>query len=180
MQKYLRLITIYRVAARYRLGELLEGIPQAKWLILLLKMPGMSSPEIAALSRGMRLRLALQELGPIFIKFGQLLSTRRDMVPADLADELALLQDNVAPFDGVVAQRLIENALGYPLTEKFSAFSVTPLASASVAQVHTATLATGEDVVIKVIRPGIETIIADDVLLLHNIARLVEARYEGS
>ncbi len=180
MQKYLRLLTIYRVAARYRLGELLQAVPQAKWLVLLLQLPGTSTPEIAALSRGTRLRLALQELGPIFIKFGQLLSTRRDMVPADLADQLALLQDNVAPFDGALAQRLIETALGYPLLEKFSAFSVTPLASASVAQVHTATLISGEDVVIKVIRPGIEAIITDDVALLHSIAALVEARYDDS
>jgi ubiquinone biosynthesis protein len=179
MQKYQRLFTIYRVAARYRLGELLQAVPQAKWLVLLLKLPGTSSPAIASLSRGMRLRLALQELGPIFIKFGQLLSTRRDLVPADLADELALLQDNVAPFDGAMAQQLIETALGYPLVEKFSAFSVTPLASASVAQVHTATLTSGEDVVIKVIRPGIELIIADDVALLHRIAELVELRVEG-
>ncbi|MES2625018.1 MAG: ubiquinone biosynthesis regulatory protein kinase UbiB [Pseudomonadota bacterium] len=180
MQKYLRLLTIYRVAARYQLGELLQPVPQAKWLVLLLKLPGNNHPEISALSRGMRLRLALQELGPIFIKFGQLLSTRRDMLPADLADELALLQDKVAPFDGVLAQQLIETALGYPLTEKFSAFSVTPLASASVAQVHTATLISGEDVVIKVIRPGIDRIIADDVALLRSIASVVEARYEGS
>lgn len=180
MQKYRRLLTIYRVAARYRLGELLQAVPQAKWLVLLLKLPGTSSPEIAALGRGMRLRLALQELGPIFIKFGQLLSTRRDLVPADLADELALLQDNVAPFDGAVAQQLIEAALGYPLMQKFSAFSVTPLASASVAQVHTATLSSGEDVVIKVIRPGIELIIADDLVLLHSIAGLIETRYEDS
>jgi ubiquinone biosynthesis protein len=180
MQKYLRLFTIYRVAARYRLGELLQSVPQAKWLVLLLGLPGTSSPEVANLSRGIRLRLALEELGPIFIKFGQLLSTRRDMMPADLADELALLQDKVAPFDGLQAKALIEMALGYPLEEKFSAFSVVPLASASVAQVHTATLATGEDVVIKVIRPGIQAIINDDIALLCSIADLVEARYAES
>jgi ubiquinone biosynthesis protein len=180
MQKYLRLFTIYRVAARYRLGELLQAVPQAKWLVLLLKLRTPGSPEIANLSRGTRLRLALEELGPIFIKFGQLLSTRRDLMPADLADELALLQDKVAPFDGSKAQALIEAALGYPLSEKFSAFSVVPLASASVAQVHTATLISGEDVVIKVIRPGIEAIINDDIALLRSIADLVEARYEQS
>lgn len=179
MQKYLRLFRIYRVAGRYRLGELLVAVPHAKWLILLLQIGASTHPDIAALSRGTRLRLALQELGPIFVKFGQLLSTRRDLVPADLADELALLQDQVAPFDGQAAKVLIETALGYPLTEQFTEFSLTPLASASVAQVHTARLLSGEEVVIKVVRPGIELLIADDVALLHSIAELVENRIAG-
>jgi ubiquinone biosynthesis protein len=180
MQKSLRLLKIYRTAARYRLGELLPSVPGARWLAVLLGLPVVTRSEVAYLSRAVRLRLALEELGPIFIKFGQLLSTRRDLVPMDLADELALLQDKVAPFDGAEAKRLIESALGYPLTEKFSAFDITPLASASVAQVHTATLLSGEDVVIKVIRPDIDKIIADDVALLHSIAALIEARVEGS
>jgi len=178
MQKLLRLLRIYRVAGRYRLDELLNPLPQAKWLALLIRTGASTHPEIASFTRGKRLRLALEELGPIFIKFGQLLSTRRDMVPADLADELALLQDQVAPFDGAQAMQLIETALGYPLTERFSEFSVAPLASASVAQVHTARLHSGEEVVLKVIRPGIDRIIADDVALLHMIARLVEARFK--
>ncbi len=179
MQKSLRLLKIYRTAARYGLGELLEGVPGTRWLALLLALPVASRSELAQLSRAARLRLALEELGPIFIKFGQLLSTRRDMVPTDLADELALLQDRVAPFDGTEAKRLIESALGFPLTEKFSRFDITPLASASVAQVHTAHLHSGEEVVIKVIRPGIDSVIAADVALLHSIAALVDARIEG-
>ncbi len=177
MHKYLRLLKIYRVAARYRLGELLLSMPQARFLVLLLKLPFAAHPALATLSRGQRLRLALEELGPIFIKFGQLLSTRRDMVTVDLADELALLQDQVEPFDGLLAQQLIETALGHPIVDKFSAFSVIPLASASVAQVHTATLRSGEDVVIKVIRPGIDKIIASDMALLHHIAVLVDSRF---
>ncbi len=179
MRKSLRLLKIYRTAARYRLDELLAGVPGTRGLALLLALPVVSRSEVAQLSRAVRLRLALEELGPIFIKFGQLLSTRRDLVPSDLADELALLQDKVAPFDGIEAKRLIEAALGYPLTEKFSSFDIKPLASASVAQVHTARLLSGEDVVIKVIRPGINKIIADDVALLHSIAALVDARIEG-
>ncbi|MEY4640879.1 MAG: hypothetical protein RLZZ227_873 [Pseudomonadota bacterium] len=179
MQKYLRLLKIYRTAARYRLGELLVGMPGAALPIALLGLPVATRADVAHLSRAVRLRSALEELGPIFIKFGQLLSTRGDLVPADLALELALLQDKVAPFDGNEAKRLIEASLGFPLTEKFASFDITPLASASVAQVHTARLLTGEDVVIKVVRPGIDKIIADDVALLHSIAAFVEARIEG-
>jgi ubiquinone biosynthesis protein len=179
MQKSLRLLKIYRVAARYRLGELLEPLPQARWLRWLLNLPAGQHPDINKLDRGTRLRLALEELGPIFIKFGQLLSTRRDLVPNDIADALALLQDQVAPFDGVLARQLIETALGKPVAVLFRDFSLQPLASASVAQVHTAQLPTGEQVVIKVIRPGIEHIIRDDVALLHGIAAYVDDRIKG-
>jgi ubiquinone biosynthesis protein len=179
MRKSLRLLTIYRVAACYRLGDLLDSIPQARILRLLLVLPGAAHPQIATLSRGARLRLALEELGPIFIKFGQLLSTRRDLVPADLADELALLQDQVAPFDGALAIVLVEKALGKPLGATFAEFSPQPLASASVAQVHTARLHGGEDVVVKVVRPGIDLIIRDDVDLLHGIAAFVEDHVKG-
>jgi len=175
----LRLLTIYRVAARYRLADLLENIPQARGLRLLLAFPSPVHPAIASLSRGARLRLALEELGPIFVKFGQLLSTRRDLVPGDLADELALLQDQVAPFDGALARDLVETALGKPLAEVFAEFCLQPLASASVAQVHTARLHGGEDVVVKVVRPGIDRIIRDDVDLLHTIAAFVEDHVKG-
>jgi ubiquinone biosynthesis protein len=179
MQKLLRLFRIYRVAARYRLGELLRVVPHSGLLRLLLKLPSGSHPQMGSLTTGTRLRLALEELGPIFIKFGQLLSTRRDMVPAELADELALLQDRVAPFNSQQAREIIETALGYRIEERFREFSTDPLASASVAQVHTAKLLTGEEVVIKVIRPGIAEIIRDDVALLHSIAELIESRVEG-
>jgi ubiquinone biosynthesis protein len=179
MRRPLRLLTIYRVALRYRLADLFDGIPQTRGLRLLLTLPGAAHPEAAILSRGARLRLALEELGPIFIKFGQLLSTRRDLVPADLADELALLQDQVAPFDSALARDLIEKALGNSISTTFAEFSAQPLASASVAQVHTARLHSGEDVVVKVVRPGIDRIIQDDVALLHGIAALVEDHVKG-
>ena len=174
MTRFLRLLKIYRVANRYRLGELFDSLEQAQLLSMLLGLPLPAVPNIDTLSRGKRLRLALQELGPIFIKFGQLLSTRRDMVPEDIADELAILQDNVAPFPEQQAIALIEKALNDSIENLFAEFSSTPLASASVAQVHTATLKTGEDVVVKVIRPGIEKIIIQDIALLKSIAAFVE------
>ena len=179
MQQYRRLFTIYRTVVRYRLGDLLEGVPHAGALRAILALPLGGVDGVATMPRGKRLRLAMESLGPIFIKFGQLLSTRRDLVPLDIADELTLLQDRVAPFSGELALQLVEKALGKPLSEVFLQVESNPLASASVAQVHTARLLTGEDVVIKVIRPGIDRIIADDVALLHGIAALVDSRIEG-
>ena len=165
---------IYRVANRYRLGELLRNFDQARGLSLLLSLPLPAARDIDTLNRGQRLRLALEALGPIFIKFGQLLSTRRDMVPEDIADELAVLQDNVPPFGEEEAAALVEEALGATLDELFADFTSTPLASASIAQVHTAVLPGGEEVVVKVIRPGIDKIISQDIALLKSIARFVE------
>lgn len=124
--------------------------------------------------RAVRLRKALEELGPIFVKFGQILSTRQDLLPDDIAKELAKLQDRVPPFPSDQSLAIIEKAFGQPVFEIFNDFDETPLASASVAQVHTAQLKSGEDVVVKVLRPGIEPIIRRDVNLLHYIARLAE------
>lgn len=124
--------------------------------------------------RGARIRLALEELGPIFVKFGQTLSTRRDLLPEDVAEELVKLQDRVPPFPGVEARKIIEQVLGKPVLELFSEFDETPLASASIAQVHTARLHNGEDVVVKVLRPGIEKRIRSDISLLQELARLTQ------
>ena len=124
--------------------------------------------------RGERLRRALEALGPIFVKFGQLLSTRRDLVPLDIADELAKLQDQVPPFSYEQAAAAIEDALGKPVAELFGRFDREPIASASVAQVHIALLKDGTEVAVKVLRPGVERAIARDVLLLETAARLVE------
>ncbi|WJW75569.1 ubiquinone biosynthesis regulatory protein kinase UbiB [Thiohalobacter sp. IOR34] len=124
--------------------------------------------------RGERIRQALEELGPIFVKFGQILSTRRDLLPDDIADELASLQDRVPPFPGEQARALIERELGHPVGELFAAFDETPLASASIAQVHTATLHSGEQVVVKVLRPGIERVIRRDVSLLYYVAAMAQ------
>ncbi|MEK9648241.1 MAG: ubiquinone biosynthesis regulatory protein kinase UbiB [Gammaproteobacteria bacterium] len=174
MARFLRLLKIYRVANRYRLGELFANFGQARLLSWLLAFPLPAAINLKSLNRGARLRMALEELGPIFIKFGQLLSTRRDMVPEDIADELASLQDNVTPFDEQQAVSLIEIALDDSIENLFGSFSPTPLASASVAQVHTGTLKSGEEIVVKVIRPGIEKIIDQDIALLKTIAHFVE------
>jgi ubiquinone biosynthesis protein len=125
-------------------------------------------------SRGARLRHTFETLGPVFIKFGQMLSTRRDLLAPDLAEELALLQDRVPPFDGELARKQIEDALGHPIEVLFSEFDPIPLASASVAQVHTARLKENNaEVVIKVIRPDIKPVINDDIRLMRLCARLI-------
>jgi len=124
--------------------------------------------------RAVRIRKTLEDLGPIFIKFGQILSTRQDLMPDDIARELAKLQDRVPPFEGKHARQIVERAFQQPVTELFSRFDEQPLASASIAQVHAATLKDGADVVVKVLRPGVEKDIARDVNLLRYIAGLAE------
>lgn len=124
--------------------------------------------------RGVRIRHALEDLGPIYVKFGQALSTRKDLLPDDIADELVKLQDRVPPFGNEVARAIIESELGMSIAEAFAEFDPTPLASASVAQVHTAVLHTGEQVVVKVLRPDIEQRIISDMGLLHELARIAE------
>ena len=128
--------------------------------------------------RGVRIRRALEDLGPIYVKFGQILSTRRDLLPDDIALELAHLQDDVPPFPGTQARAAIEAALGAPVEEIFQQFDETPLASASIAQVHVAQLKDGTDVVIKVLRPNIRQQITRDVNLLYTIARLAERYWQ--
>ncbi|MDR1063967.1 MAG: ubiquinone biosynthesis regulatory protein kinase UbiB [Azoarcus sp.] len=131
-------------------------------------------------SRGVRLRRALESLGPIFIKFGQVLSTRRDLLPPDLADELALLQDRVPPFPSEQAVGLLETFYGRPVDEVFRHFERTPMASASVAQVHLATLPNGADVAVKVLRPGVGKVISHDLDLLEIGAALLEKAWPES
>ncbi len=129
--------------------------------------------------RAVRLREALETLGPIFVKFGQVLSTRRDLLPPDIADELAKLQDRVPPFSSDLAVAEIESSLGKPVEELFGKFERQPVASASVAQVHLGTLKDGTEVAVKVLRPGVERAIAKDVLLLETAAGLVERFWAG-
>ena len=124
--------------------------------------------------RGERLRQALETLGPIFVKFGQVLSTRRDLLPLDIADELAKLQDKVPPFDGDLAVAAIEDSLGRKIDEMFTHFEKIPTASASIAQVHLARLKDGSEVAVKVLRPQVERAIARDLALLETGAALVE------
>ncbi|MDH1264096.1 ubiquinone biosynthesis regulatory protein kinase UbiB [Pseudomonas sp. GD03944] len=171
-----RLFRIQRVVVRYRLDDLLFDLPLPFWMrALRFLLPWRWLPRAPLdLSRGARLRLALEELGPIFIKFGQLLSTRRDLLPPDMADELARLQDQVPPFDPTQSLALIESQLGAKVGELFARFDAQPLASASVAQVHAAQLKSGEEVVIKVIRPGLKPIIRQDIAWLFLLARIAE------
>ena len=124
--------------------------------------------------RAVRLRCALEDLGPIFVKFGQILSTRRDLLPEDIADEFASLQDRVPPFPGETAAGIVRDALGRPIEEVFGEFVREPLASASIAQVHAARLRNGREVVVKVVRPEIEKVIRRDVSLLHLVADLAQ------
>ncbi|HET6783581.1 MAG TPA: ubiquinone biosynthesis regulatory protein kinase UbiB, partial [Pseudoxanthomonas sp.] len=180
MRAALRASKIGRVLLRYRLDDLFDDTPAERWLKLARPFVPRASAAIAAQSRGARLRLALQELGPIFVKFGQILSTRRDLVPPDVADELSQLQDRVKPFDGETARAIVEQALGRPVTESFESFDTTPLASASIAQVHAATLAGGREVVVKVLRPKIEKQIAADISLLNSVAALVDRAHPSA
>jgi ubiquinone biosynthesis protein len=128
--------------------------------------------------RGVRLRRALERLGPIFVKFGQVLSTRRDLLPPDIADELAGLQDRVPPFPGALAMAIVEKAFGRPVTDVFVSFDAEPVASASIAQVHLAVLKDGREVAVKVLRPGMLRAIDDDLALLHRLAGWVERASE--
>ena len=124
--------------------------------------------------RGARIRRSLEELGPIFVKFGQMLSTRRDLLPDDVAQELAKLQDRVPPFPGTEARAIVERSLNKPVAELFESFDEQPHASASIAQVHLARLLNGQDVVVKVVRPGILKTIGRDIGLLYVVAELAE------
>lgn len=172
MARLARLLKIFFICNRYRLDEFLHFAPgPLRWLFILSPWRLFPKPRQ---SRAARLRLALESLGPIFIKFGQVLSTRRDLLPEDIADELQRLQDQVPPFCGIEATQIIEQALGQTVAESFAEFSSEPLASASVAQVHTATLHSGEEVVVKVIRPNIHKTIAQDIQLLKTLAQLIE------
>ncbi|AJI95343.1 2-polyprenylphenol 6-hydroxylase [Yersinia ruckeri] len=166
-----RLYLIIRVFLSYGLDELIPKIrltlPLRIGRYLFFWIPNRHKDK----PLGERLRLALQELGPVWIKFGQMMSTRRDLFPLIIADQLALLQDRVAPFDGALARKHIELAMGGPLETWFDDFDQEALASASIAQVHTARLKeNGQEVVLKVIRPDIRPIIKADVRLMYRLA----------
>ncbi|MFW5450247.1 MAG: ubiquinone biosynthesis regulatory protein kinase UbiB [Methylophagaceae bacterium] len=175
LRQLFRLVQINHVLAKHRLDELI----QATHLLRPLRYLSFLSPyrwqHPADIPRGERLRLALQDLGPIFVKFGQILSTRRDLLPDDIADSLAKLQDQVEPFSNEQALILIQQAYGQQsLDELFSHIDESPLASASIAQVHAAKLLDGSDVILKIVRPNIEHQIRRDVDLLHTMAGLAE------
>nr|WP_225427917.1 ubiquinone biosynthesis regulatory protein kinase UbiB [Dyella tabacisoli] len=169
-----RLMRVASVLLAYRLDEFVDATHLFRPLKLLRPLLARPRNEVKHLPRGERLRLAMTELGPIFVKAGQVLSTRRDLVPADIADELALLQDQVAPFAGSQARAIVEQQLKAPVAQLFAYFDETPLASASIAQVHAATLHDGRSVVVKVLRPGIDGQIARDVRLLRSLGELAQ------
>ncbi len=171
-----RLVQIQRITVEYGLEEFLAGSRLERRLAWLrLVSPWTWFVRRQAGTRAERLRLALETLGPIFIKFGQALSTRRDLLPADLADELAKLQDRVPPFPVDEARLRIEAALGAPVGELFAEFETEPLGAASLAQVHGAVLKTGEAVVVKVLRPGMRERIVKDLELMYAVAGIFAA-----
>ena len=172
MRHLARLVFIVFTVLRFGLDELaLSGFRQRR-IRLLVRLITIGRRLDAP--RGMRLRLALERLGPIFVKFGQVLSTRRDLLPADVADELARLQDRVPPFPAERARALVERAFGRPIETLFAHFEAEPVASASIAQVHFATLKDGREVAVKVLRPGMLAAIDDDLSLMRTLARWVE------
>jgi ubiquinone biosynthesis protein len=168
-----RLLQIQRVLVRHRLDEIIL----ATHLFRPLRFAFYLSPATwfrrkASLSRAERLRLALEELGPIFMKFGQTLSTRRDLLPRDIADELEKLQDRVPPFSNAAARAIVEAAYERPVAEVFARFDEAPIAAATIAQVHGAQLKDGKEVVVKIVRPGIRALIERDLEVMYALAEL--------
>jgi len=174
VSQLLRLLHINRILVRHGLDEIIFATHLFRpFRFLLFVLPWNWLPRKRR-PRAQRLRQALEDLGPIFIKFGQILSTRRDLLPEDIADELARLQDNVAPFPGSQARKIIEQAYGKTIDQVFERFNETPLASASIAQVHDARMLDGREVVVKVVRPNIRKLIERDVSLLYVLADLAQ------
>ena len=171
MNRIGRIARILVTVARHRLDRNIDRFAGHHWwyrLSPLRLIPARGKPD------AVRLREAMESLGPVFIKFGQILSTRRDLLPTDYADELAKLQDQVPPFPGETAIARIEASLGDSIEALFETFDAEPIASASLAQVHAATMANGDEVAVKVIRPDIEQVIEKDVALIHTMAGLLE------
>lgn len=168
-----RLLEIQRALVRHGLDDFVRATHLYRpFRFLFYLSPWTWFQRSAGVTRGERLRLALEELGPVFVKFGQAVSTRRDLIPTDIADELAKLQDRVPPFGSDIAIAAVERALGRPVAELFDAFEETPLAAASIAQVHAARLKSGEEVVVKILRPGMHEIIERDLAVLEALAVL--------
>ena len=169
---YFRFLYIIFVIFKFGLDEFVADHLKFKPLHILLKC--LFFWRNTETPRGVRLRLALERLGPLFVKFGQMLSTRRDLLPPDVAEELAKLQDQVPPFAFADVQKSIEAAFGLPLNQVYSQFDTTAIASASVAQVHFASLMNGQEVAVKILRPGIAKVISQDLSLLKSLAWLLQ------
>jgi ubiquinone biosynthesis protein len=174
-----RLLQIQRALVRHDLDDFVRATHLYRpFRFLMYLSPWTWFQRSLGVTRGERLRLALEELGPIFVKFGQALSTRRDLLPVDIADELAKLQDRVPPFDSRLAVAIVEAAFGRPLNDIFASFENAPLAAASIAQVHAATLKNSEEVVVKILRPGMHAIIERDLEVLEALAGLADAYWD--
>ncbi|HEV7714166.1 MAG TPA: ubiquinone biosynthesis regulatory protein kinase UbiB [Steroidobacteraceae bacterium] len=177
-----RLLEIQRVLLRHGLDDFVRATHLYRPLrFVFFLSPSLWMARRRGNTRAVRLRLALEELGPIFVKFGQAVSTRRDLLPDDIADELAKLQDRVPPFPGSIARATVERAYGKPIAQVFSAFDETPLAAASIAQVHVAKLPLQDtEVIVKVLRPGMREVIERDLEVLYALARLAERYWSES
>ena len=174
MRKLRRLISINFTLARYGLDEIVLSLRFFRPLYLLGTINPFNWFRDRQLSQPQRLRLCIEDLGPIFIKFGQMLSTRRDLLGDEMADELEKLLDQVPPFEWPQAKVILEQQLGMPIDEAFASFDKQVLASASIAQVYAARLPQGQDVVVKVVRPGIERMIQRDIEVLYWLAQLTD------
>jgi ubiquinone biosynthesis protein len=173
-----RLLTIQRVLVQHGLDDIILATHLFRPLRFVFYLsPATWFKRTQGGTRGERIRLALEGLGPIFVKFGQAISTRRDLLPADVADELAKLQDRVPPFAGSEARAIVELSYGRPVADVFETFDETPLAAASIAQVHAAKLKSGQDVVVKVLRPGVREDIERDLEVMHVLARFARDYY---
>ena len=173
-----RLFRIQRILVRHGLDDVITATHFLRPLRYLFYFAPRHVDRSAPL--GVRIRLALEELGPIFVKFGQAVSTRRDLLPPDLADELARLQDRVPPFPAEVAVDILDRSYGRPVTEVFERFDREPFAAASIAQVHTASLPGGKEVVVKLLRPGVREQIEEDLAVLYALAELAERYWRGA
>ena len=174
MRQGLRLLRVNVVLVRHGLDEIVLATHLFRPVRYLVYLSPFYWFRDKSIGRGERIRRALEDLGPIFVKFGQVLSTRRDLLPLDIADELARLQDRVPPFAGAEARTMVEAALGQPVTALFAEFDEQPLASASIAQVHAAKLKDGREVVVKVLRPGVERDVRGDLDVLYTVAGLAD------
>lgn len=180
LKQLARIIKINRVLSHYQIDKLVFENTKYLWLVTLSNLMPWNWRAKSKGERGVRIRLALEELGPIFIKLGQALSTRKDLLPEDIAVELSKLQDDCPPFDEVHSKQIIERGLKRSIEAAYASFDPTPMASASIAQVHAASMHDGTEVIIKVVRPDIKPVIQQDVAIMKSLAKLLETAIKES